>query len=90
MTVTRDRFDAMCSRAMHSRLIERSHDSVSSPMMLIVLQVDVQESISRSHAKAVMSRTACQSQRGGVGRSSGGQIETRRKIGPPHCNLAPG
>ena len=42
--------------AMYSALIERSTDSVSTLIMLIVVQVDVHENISLPHAKAVMSR----------------------------------
>ena len=60
---------------MHSQMIERSHDSFSSPMMLIVLQVDVQESISRSHTKAVTSRIATQNESGIGGGASDAQVK---------------
>ena len=43
-------------------MLEGSHDSVSSPMMLIVLQLVFQDYVSRAHKKAIMSRTAAQSE----------------------------
>ena len=54
-------------------MIARSNDWISSPMMLIVVQVDVQESISWPHTKAVMSRTAGQNQRGVVVKTNEGR-----------------